>query len=354
VTRYDLAVIGGGPAGLAAAMYGGMRGMSTAVFEAEAFGGQLINLYPTKPVTNFPAHAEIASRDIALQLAEQAERFGAELYDWSPVEFVGRAGPDFVIRPSGNAAANGNGHGEAHGGDGHAASGRDQAPADDTAHANDGGDGDGHPGEITARTLVLALGMGRFMPRRLGLPDEARFEGKGLSYRLPPIDEITARHVVVVGGGDSALDTALSLRTIAEVTIVHRREAFSAYAFSQKRLAEADIKLVTNGEIVELLGKDHLERVVVARTDGTTVGCPADLLMVSIGQAPELNGIERWELALGDSRLSVSSAMESGTPGLFAAGDYAEYPGKVKMITTAVGEGSTAAASAERYLMSIS
>jgi len=339
VTRYDLAVIGGGPAGLAAAMYGGMRGMSTAVFEAEAFGGQLINLYPTKPVTNFPAHAEIASRDIALQLAEQAERFGAELYDWSPVEFVGRDGPDFVIRPSGNAAAGGNGNGHpprAHDGDG---------PGGRV------GDGDG---EITARTLVLALGMGRFMPRRLGLPDEARFEGKGLSYRLPPIDEITAHHVVVVGGGDSALDTALSLRTIAEVTIVHRREAFSAYAFSQKRLAEADIKLVTNGEIVELLGNDDLERVVVARTDGSTVECPADLLMVSIGQAPELSGIEHWELALGDSRLSVSSAMEAGTPGLFAAGDYAEYPGKVKMITTAVGEGSTAAASAERYLMSIS
>ena len=355
MTRYDLAVIGGGPAGLAAAMYGGMRGMSTAVFEAEAFGGQLINLYPTKPVTNFPAHAEIASRDIALQLAEQAERFGAELYDWTPVEFVGRDGPDFVIRPGGGAAASGNGHvGKVRSSNGHAANGRDHSAGVEAAHAA-GGQGQGFAdGEITARTLVLALGMGRFMPRRLGLPDEARFEGKGLSYRLPPIDQITARHVVVVGGGDSALDTALSLRTIAEVTIVHRREAFSAYAFSQKRLAEADIKLVTNGELVELVGKDRLERVVVARTDGTTVECPADLLMVSIGQAPELRGIEGWKLALGDARLSVSSAMEAGTPGLFAAGDYAEYPGKVKMITTAVGEGSTAAASAERYLMSIS
>ena len=91
-------------------------------------------------------------------------------------------------------------------------------------------------GTFTARTLVLALGLGRFMPRRLGLAGEERFEGRGLAYRLPPIDQIRAREAVVVGGGDSALDTALSLRTVAEVTIVHRREAFSAYAFSQQRL----------------------------------------------------------------------------------------------------------------------
>ena len=215
------------------------------------------------------------------------------------------------------------------------------------------GDGNGN-GEIRAGTLLLALGLGRFMPRRLGLADEERFEGKGLAYRLPPIDEIQAEHVVVVGGGDSALDTALSLRTVAEVTIVHRREAFSAYAFSQQRLAEADIKLVTNGEVVELVGRERLERVVVTLADETTVECPADLLMVSIGQVPELRGVEAWELGIGGSRLPVSAAMETVTAGLFAAGDFAEYPGKVKMIATAVAEGSTAAASAERYLMSLS
>ena len=85
--------------------------------------------------------------------------------------------------------------------------------------------------------------------------------------------------MVVVGGGDSALDTALSLRTVADVTIVHRREEFSAYAFSQQRLAEADIRLVTNGEIVGLAGDDRLERVIIRLTDGSTSECPADLLM---------------------------------------------------------------------------
>jgi ferredoxin/flavodoxin---NADP+ reductase len=324
--RYDLAVIGGGPAGLSAAMYGGMRGLTTAVFEAEAFGGQLINLYPTKPVTNFPAHAEIASRDIARRLAEQAGHFGADLFEWRPVEFVGRDGDEFVIR----TATGGAGLGAAKNGGG---AGRE---------------------ETRARTLVLALGLGRFMPRRLELADEQRFEGKGLAYRLPPIDEIKARHVVVVGGGDSALDTALSLRSVAGVTIVHRREAFSAYAFSQRRLAEADIELITGGEIVGLAGRDHLEMVIVALGDDTTVEVPADLLMVSIGQVPELGGVKLWELDLGGSNLPVTSAMEAATAGLFGAGDFAAYPGKVKMIATAVAEGSTAAASAERYLMSVS
>ncbi len=321
MATYDLAVIGGGPAGLAAAMYGGMRGLSTVVFEAEAFGGQLINLYPTKPVTNFPGHTEIFSRDIAQRLADQAEHFGAELTEWRPVQFVGRDGSDFAIR-AGADSATGNG-----------------------GQAQD---------EVTARTVVLALGLGRFTPRRLGLAGERHFEGRGLTYRLPPIERIDARHVVVVGGGDSALDTALSLRTVADVTLVHRREAFSAYAFSQQRLAEADIRLITNGEIVGLAGGERLERVVVALADDSTVEVPADLLMVSIGQVPELTGIEDWELALADARTPVSSAMEAGLPGLYAAGDFADYTGKVKMIATAVAEGSTAAASAERYLMSMS
>ena len=310
---YDLAVIGGGPGGLAAAMYGGMRGLRTIVYEAETFGGQLINLYPTKPVTNFPALPELYSRDIARRLAEQAAKFGAELHEWRPVEFVGHAEGDggFTLR------------------------------SDDR--------------EDRAKTVCVALGLGRFTPRRLGLAEEARYEGSGLAYRLPPLDEIDAHRAVVVGGGDTALDTALSLRTkVEDVTIVHRREAFSAYAFSQQRLAQADIKLVTSGEVIGLHGTGRLESVSIALGDDTVSDLPTDLLVVGIGQVPELRGIERWEIELGGTKVEVNSAMETETPGVYAAGDFASYPGKVKMIATAVAEGSTAAASAERYLMSMS
>jgi thioredoxin reductase len=142
MSTYDIAIIGGGPAGLATAMYAGLRGLGTVVYEAEAFGGQLINLYPTKPVSNFPAQPSLPSRELALRLAEQAEQFGAELREWRAVEDVGPKDGGFKIKGS--------------------------LRQDD------------------AKTLVLALGLGRFTPRRLGLPDEDRFLGKGLSYRLPP------------------------------------------------------------------------------------------------------------------------------------------------------------------------
>src|SRR5450759_1189222 len=97
MSTYDLAVIGGGPGGLAAAM----RGLSVVTFEAESFGGQLINLYPSKPVTNFPAQAHVLSRDLALRLAEQAADFGAELREWEPVDYAGPTTDGFVLESAG-------------------------------------------------------------------------------------------------------------------------------------------------------------------------------------------------------------------------------------------------------------
>ncbi len=197
---------------------------------------------------------------------------------------------------------------------------------------------------------MLALGLGRFTPRRLGLPDEDRFLGKGLAYRLPPLEEVRAKRAVVVGGGDTALDTALSLREVAEVTVVRRRDEFRAFAHTQDRFAEAGIEVVSNGEVVGLKGKERLESIVIQRPDESSLELPADLVLVSIGQVPDLSGIEHWGLGLSGSKIDVDSAMETSLPGVYAVGDFAAYPGKVRMIATAVAEGSTAAAAAQRYL----
>ncbi len=303
---YDVAIVGGGPAGLATAMYAGLRGLGAVVYEAEAFGGQLINLYPTKPVSNFPAQPALPSRELALRLAEQAEQFGAELRERRAVEDVTPHEGGFSIR--------------------------------------------GSLRQDEARTLVLALGLGRFTPRPLGLADEDRFRGRGLAYRLPPLDEVRAKRAVVVGGGDTALDTALSLRQVAEVTVVRRRNEFRAYAHTQDRFAEAGIDVVSNGEIVGIRGGEHVESVVVRHPDESTVELPADLVLVSIGQVPDLSGFAHWGLGLGGTKIDVDSAMETSLPGVYAVGDFAAYPGKVRMIATAVAEGSTAAAAVQRFL----
>ena len=306
MSTYDVAIIGGGPAGLATAMYAGLRGLGTVVYEAEAFGGQLINLYPTKPVSNFPAQPALPSRELALRLAEQAEQFGAELREWRAVEDVTPHEGGFSIRGS--------------------------LRVDE------------------ARTLVLALGLGRFTPRRLGLADEDRFLGRGLAYRLPPLEEVHAKRAVVVGGGDTALDTALSLREVAEVTVVRRRDEFRAFAHTQDRFAEAGVDVVSNGEVVGFRGRERLEGLVVRRPDESTVELPADLVLVSIGQVPDLSGLAHWGLGLSGPRIDVDSSMATRFPGVYAVGDFAAYPGKVRMIATAVAEGSTAAAAAQRYL----
>lgn len=309
MSTYDVVIVGGGPAGLSAATYSRLRGLLSVTFEAETFGGQLINLYPTKPVSNFPAQLEVASRELAKRLAEQASHFGAELLEQEGVDFVGRSDTEFVVR---------------------------------TAKR-----------EVRAKALILALGLGRFTPRTLGLQDEERYLGRGLVYKLPPRENIRAQRAVVVGGGDTALDTALALRRIVpDVTLVHRREVFSAYEFSQKQLAESDVRLLTNAEVVALAGEGALDHVVVSIEGRETLAVPADLLLVSIGQVPDLRGVKRWGIDLEDCHLPVNSAMETGMRGLFAAGDFAAYAGKVKMIATAVAEGSTAASSVERFLRS--
>jgi len=306
MSTYDIAIIGGGPAGLATAMYAGLRGLGAVVYEAEAFGGQLINLYPTKPVSNFPAQPSLPSRELAMRLAEQAEQFGAELREWRAVEDVQAQDGGFKI--------------------------------------------DGSLRQDDAKTLVLAMGLGRFTPRRLGLADEERFIGKGLAYRLPPLEDVRAKRAVVIGGGDTALDTALSLREVADVTVVRRRNEFRAFAHTQDRFAEAGIDVVSNGEVIGLKGRERLESIVVRRPDESTVELPADLVLVSIGQVPDLSGFEHWGIGLSGSKIDVDSAMETSVPGVYAVGDFATYPGKVRMIATAVAEGSTAAAAAQRYL----
>ncbi len=223
MATYDLAVIGGGPAGLAAAMYGGMRGLTTAVFEAEAFGGQLINLYPTKPVTNFPAHAEIASREIALQLAEQARHFGADLFEWRPVDFAGRNGGGFVIH-AGPGATSGNG-GAAAGNGGRAGRGSRCRSRRRGRHVHGS-----HPGACPGPRPVHAApsrprrrgtlrGQGPCLPAAADRPDPGARRGRRRRRRLGAGHGALAAH----GGRSDHRPSARGLQRLRLLTAAPRR-----------------------------------------------------------------------------------------------------------------------------------
>jgi thioredoxin reductase (NADPH) len=134
------------------------------------------------------------------------------------------------------------------------------------------------------------------------------------------------------------------------VTLIHRRGQFRAYAYSQQRVEEAGIEVVRGGEVIELRGDDQLAGVVVRVEDEGTRDITTDLMVVSIGQVPDLSGLESWRLDVKGPRIEVDSAMQTDRAGVLAVGDFATYAGKVRMIATAVAEGSTAAATAERML----
>jgi thioredoxin reductase (NADPH) len=123
-----------------------------------------------------------------------------------------------------------------------------------------------------------------------------------------------------------------------------------ACGYSQDCLLDSGVRLLKDAEVMGLGGEERLEYVVVTRGAASSDLLPADLLLVSVGQTPDLSGLKGWDLPLGDSRQPVNPAMETGIEGVFAVGDFADYAGKVKMIATAVAEGSIAAAAAERYL----
>ena len=140
----------------------------------------------------------------------------------------------------------------------------------------------------------------------------------------------------------------LECHTKAKVTLVHRRP-LRAFGRSLERLAASCVQVIDDAEVIELHGADRLEGVVVELGD-QSMELPADLLVVSIGQVPDLGGIAGWDLEPICGPLPVTSSMETAIPGVFAVGDFASYEGNVKMIATAVAEGSTAAASVQRYL----
>lgn len=296
---FDITIIGAGPVGLFGAFYAGMRGMTTRIIDSlPELGGQLSALYPEKYVYDMPGFPKILARDLANEMIEQGTRF-------QPTAVLGEQVLTLERR-------------------------------DDTTIAL-GTDKATH----LTKTVVICAGAGAFSPKRLDVPGIEEFEGRGVHYFVQNKLHFADKDLLIVGGGDSALDWAMNLEPAAKsITLIHRRDVFRAHEESVDWLlnrSSVDTRLFW--EMRRLEGNGKLERVVIFNNKtGDEAALPVDACLINIGFNASIGPIKAWGLDLQAYQILVNSRMETNLPGVYAAGDICTYDGKLKLIATGVGE----------------
>jgi thioredoxin reductase (NADPH) len=302
-TDVDLLIVGAGPSGLYAAYYAGFRGMRVAIVDSlPEPGGQLMALYPEKPIYDVAGFPSVLARDLATRLVEQASSA-------DPLYLLGRRAQSLTRGEDGVL----------------------------TVGLDDGTD-------VHAKAVVVTAGIGTFTPRTLPGGDE--FEGKGLRYVVTDLAALDGRHVLIVGGGDSAVDWALVLADrAASVTLVHRRNEFRAHEGSVSRLRASKVEVLTPFTPAGIIGGADGRVAAVDVVDKETeqvrrIEC--DEVIAALGFVADLGPLQSWGLETSKRHIVVDSHLATSIPGVFAAGDVVEYPGKVRLISTGFGEAATA------------
>ncbi|HZY15677.1 MAG TPA: NAD(P)/FAD-dependent oxidoreductase [Ramlibacter sp.] len=305
----DVVIIGAGPVGLFGVFACGMLKMRCHVVDTlDAIGGQCTALYPEKPIYDIPGFPRVQAGDLVARLTEQAQPF-------RPVYHLGQTVTEVRSLDDGTFAV---------------------LLASGTC--------------LVARAVIVSGGAGTLGPNKPPLPGIAGYEGRHVIYRVTRTEELRGRRVVVAGGGDSAVDWALALAGIAErVMLVHRRARFRAAPASIDALHAAEragqLELVTPYQLEALEGDGQVLHGITVRTEtGETRRLEADVLLALFGIATELGPIAHWDLALESQQIRVQpGTSETSRPGIYAAGDIAAYPGKLKLILTGFAEIAAAA-----------
>jgi thioredoxin reductase (NADPH) len=306
----DIIVIGGGPTGMFAAFYAGMRQASVKVIESmPQLGGQLSALYPEKYIYDVAGFPKVKAQELVDNLQEQMKLFPiTSCLDEKVTNLVKKEERLFEVT------------------------------TDKAVHYG--------------RAVIITAGVGAFEPRRLELPEANKYEKKNMHYFVNHMDIFAGKRVLITGGGDSAVDWALMLEPVAsQVTLIHRRNSFRAHEHSVELLMNSKVNVLTPKEIIELQGEDNIRSVTIADCDTKErQQIEIDELIVNFGFVTSLGPIAEWGFDIEKGSILVDSRMETTVPGIFAAGDITAYPGKLKLIAVGFGEAPTAVNNAKVYI----
>ena len=337
----DITIIGAGPSGLFTAFQGGMYEASVRIIDSMPEpGGQLTALYPEKYIFDAPGFTRITAKELASNLFSQADQFSPDLRLNETVVEITEEIPKQVRDDRQNDRENDRGE--------------DRSPP-----LEKGGKGGFEvvtdKGHYLSKTVIIAAGLGAFKPRSLEIPGTAKFDGKGVYYAVREKDFFKGKKVVIVGGGDSAFDWAINLLDVAgSIAIVHRTDKFRAHPNTIRQVSEhasqGRIQIFTPYEIKEAAGNEILEKVILSDNNGKEVILQADALLLMLGFTSDLGPIGKWGLEIDDNRIKVSQNLETNRSGIFAVGDIANYPGKLKLILTGFSDGAQAVRSAVPYI----
>jgi thioredoxin reductase (NADPH) len=305
---YDIIVVGAGPAGLTAGIFARTRKMNTLIIDADKAGGQLLSLYPTKVLYDYPAFQKIRASDLAKKFVDHAINEGCELREEEAVT-------DLISNEESLEVVT-------------------------------------EKGTYETKTVILSIGMGLFEPRKLGVKGEDEFADKGLYYKIPDKAPFDSKRVLFIGGGDSALEMALSVVDVAkEVTLIHRKGEFRAMEANVEDINNSSINVKFFHECKEITGDDVIRgAVLVNNQTKEETKMDLDAVVINIGFSPKLGRAKEWGIDLKGNAIKVTPDMRTSKKGVFACGDIVDYEGKNKRIITGCGEACTAAISAYKYI----
>lgn len=306
----DVTIIGGGPCGLFASFYAGLRGMSVRIIDSlPELGGQLTALYPEKYVYDMPGFPKVLAKDLARELIRQGTQFDPELVLEETAQRLEKTDEGYVIHTAKGLA-------------------------------------------LPTRTIIVSAGAGAFQPTKIGIAREDEFVGAGVYYGVKDKSVFAGKRIAIVGGGDSAFDWAMNLEDVAgPMSLVHRRDVFKAHEDSVEKVRNSRVEMKLWHTVKELHGNGSLTGITLENVQ--TKECQhheCDAVIVNIGFKSSLGPLKEWGFEIEKNQIKVDDKYETNLPGVFAVGDVCTFGSKIKLIATGVGEAATAVCIAKTRL----